>query len=565
MKYIKAFSFFPILIVSSLLFSLNLFAQTTVSAELEIKIDSIFKNFNDINKPGATVAVVKNQKVVFKKGYGSANLEYGIPNSPATIFHIASVSKQFTVFSILLLEKEGKLSFDDDIRKFIPEVPDFGQKITLRHLASHTSGLRDQWALLIMAGWRIDDVITKEHILKLVSQQKELNFMPGEAYMYCNTGFTLLAEVVARISGKTFAEFTEERIFKPLQMTHTLFYDDHKKIVKNRAYSYRLESDGTYKKSVLNYANVGATSLFTTVEDLALWSMNFSTYKVGDKGIVEKMNTLATLTNGETFGGAYGQFVDKHKGLNQIQHGGADAGYRTYLGRFPDQNFAVMVFSNLAQSNPGSLALQVADLYLEDALKQETKANTAPKAELAYIKLSNDQLEEFSGYYWNDDQKSVRKIYVKSDTLHYYRSQGSENPLLPIGPKEFKMAGVDVDLKVVFSESKNNRKMTVLINNDPPIVSEIFTPPNYAVSDLKQFEGEYFSPELNTTYKAVLIDGKLTFTHARASDFVITAAKVDVFTYKDATYVFERDATNAITGFRVSGGRIQNLWFKKLH
>ena len=243
MKYFIVFSFFPILLVSSLLFSLNSFAQTTVTDELEIKIDSIFKNFNDINKPGATLAVVKNQKIVFKKGYGSANLEYGIPNSPSTIFHIASVSKQFTVFSILLLEKEGKLSFDDDIRKFIPEVPDFGQKITLRHLASHTSGMRDQWTLLRMAGWRMDDVITKEHILKLVSQQKELNFKPGEAYMYCNTGFTLLAEVVARISGKPFAEFTEERIFKPLNMNNTLFYDDHEKILKNRGYSYQLKSD----------------------------------------------------------------------------------------------------------------------------------------------------------------------------------------------------------------------------------------------------------------------------------------------------------------------------------
>ncbi|EPR69211.1 Beta-lactamase [Cyclobacterium qasimii M12-11B] len=178
-------------------------------------MDSIFEDFNDINKPGATVAVVKDQKIVFKKGYGSANLEYGIPNSPSTIFHIASVSKQFTVFSILLLEKEGKLSFDDDIRKYIPEVPDFGKTITLRHLASHTSGMRDQWGLLAMAGWRQDDVITKEHILKLVSQQKELNFNPGESYMYCNTGFTLLAEVVARISGKTFAAFTEEKFLNP--------------------------------------------------------------------------------------------------------------------------------------------------------------------------------------------------------------------------------------------------------------------------------------------------------------------------------------------------------------
>lgn len=235
MNYIKAFSFFSILIISS---SLNLVAQASFSNALELKMDSIFGDFNDINKPGASVAVVKNQKIVFKKGYGSANLEYDIPNSPSTIFHIASISKQFTVFSILLLEKEGKLSFDDDIHKYIPEVPNFGKTITLRHLASHTSGMRDQWGLLAMAGWRQDDVITKAHILKLVSQQKELNFNPGEAYMYCNTGFTLLAEVVARISGKTFAAFTEENIFKPLNMLNTLFYDDHEKIVKNRAYSY---------------------------------------------------------------------------------------------------------------------------------------------------------------------------------------------------------------------------------------------------------------------------------------------------------------------------------------
>jgi len=170
--------------------------------------------------------------MLYKKGYGIANLEYGIPISPSTVFHIASVSKQFTVFAILLLEKEGKLSIDDDIRKYIPEVPDFGKKITLRHLASHTSGLRDQWDLLVMAGWRIDDVITKAHIMKMVSRQKALNFNPGEEYLYCNTGFTLLAEVVSRISGRTFAEFTKSNIFEPLLMSSTLFYDDHEKIVK---------------------------------------------------------------------------------------------------------------------------------------------------------------------------------------------------------------------------------------------------------------------------------------------------------------------------------------------
>jgi len=204
----------------------------------EGRVDQLFTVYDSQHTPGAAVAIVSNGSVIYKNGYGMSNLEYDIPISPSTVFHIASVSKQFTAFALLLLEKDGKLSLDDDIRTYIPEVPDFGETITLRHLANHTSGLRDQWNLLALAGWQLDDVITKEHIMKLVERQKELNFKPGEEYLYCNTGFTLMAEVVARVSGKSFAEFTKDRIFGPLEMNNTLFYDDHEKIVKNRAYSY---------------------------------------------------------------------------------------------------------------------------------------------------------------------------------------------------------------------------------------------------------------------------------------------------------------------------------------
>jgi len=344
--------------ISIILYTILLIGTITLPAQskkgnysvIEQKVDSIFNDFNSINKPGAAVAIVKNDSIVFSKGYGSANLEYNIPITTSTVFHIASVSKQFTVFSIMLLESKGKLELDDDIRMYIPEVPDFGKIITLRHLATHTSGLRDQWNLLRLAGWRFDDVITKEHILKLVSHQKELNFEPGEQFNYCNTGFTLLAEVVARVSGQSFATFTLENIFKPLKMANTLFYDDHEKIVKNRAYSYYHDNTG-YKKSVLSYANVGATSLFTTVEDLSLWAMNFSTPIVGNEDIIAKMNTLATLNNGKKFGGAYGQFFNRYKGLNRFNHGGRDAGYRAHFARFPDQEFSVIVFSNYASSS----------------------------------------------------------------------------------------------------------------------------------------------------------------------------------------------------------------------
>ena len=559
-KFISVF-----LLVLSWMLSTSIQAQEL--SDIEQKIDEIFSTFDDINKPGASVAVVQDGKVVFKKGYGSAHLEYNIPVTPSTVFHIASVSKQFTVFSILLLQEEGKLSFDDDIRIHIPEVPDFGHTITLRHLASHTSGMRDQWSLLNMAGWRWDDVITKEHIMKLVVKQKELNFNPGEEYTYCNTGFTLLAEVVSRVSEKSFAEFTEENIFAPLKMNSTLFYDDHEKIVKNRAYSYYTNDEG-YKKSVLSYANVGATSLFTTVEDLAIWSTNFNELVVGNEAIVKEMNTLAVLNNGETFGGAYGQFVVPYKGLNQIQHGGADAGYRSYLGRFPDQNFAVMVFSNLAESNPGNLALQVADLYLEDNIDKEPSSESAatePKIsdEVSYIELNKDQLEKHSGNYWNEAGKYSRRIYVQNDTLRYARSSSNESLLVPISRNTFKMLDVGVDLTVSFGLKNETRQMTVIIDGGSPIISDEFIPPNYTSADLTQFASTFYSPELSTYYQIIVKEDKLVVIHPRISDFDLNPLKKDLFSSDGGLIKFKRNDNNELIGLSVSSGRVRNLWFEK--
>jgi len=531
--------------------------------DIETQIDSIFAGFDDIHKPGAAIAVVKEGKIVFKKGYGSANLEYDLPVTPSTIFHIASVSKQFTAFAILLLAEQGKLSFDDDIRKHIPEVPDFGKTITLRHLASHTSGMRDQWNLLALGGWRLDDVITKEHVLNLVSHQKELNFKPGEEYVYCNTGFTLLAEVVARVSGKSFAEFTMANIFQPLKMENTLFYDDHQKIVKNRAYSY-YKSDIDYKKSVLSYANVGATSLFTTVEDLCLWAQNFSELKVGNANIIKQINSLAVLNNGETFGGAYGQFVNQYKGLTRIQHGGADAGYRTYFGRFPDQNFAVAVFSNYAFSNPNGLAMKVADLFLAKEMKEETTDKSTK--EKTYKKLKKKELESYTGHYWNKKNLYSRKIYLKEDTLRYWRGEGNESLLVPIEKGTFQMLEVDVDLKVMFENKDNGKIMKVIVNDGEPIISEFYQPVTYSAEDLKQFTGTYFSEELETFYHLKVSDKGLIAVHFRTGEIELKPIKKDVFSgnkWYFGNAKFSRDNNNNITGLKVSSGRVRNLFLKK--
>ncbi len=545
---------------------LEILRTEPVGTTPEKQVDQLMAAWDNPNSPGAAIAVEKEGKILFKKGYGSANLEYNVPITPTTIFHIASVSKQFTAFSVLLLAKEGKLSLDDDIRKYIPEIQDFGKVITLRHLAHHTSGMRDQWNLLAMAGWRLDDVITKEHILKLVSREKELNFNPGDEYLYCNTGFTLLAEVVARVSGQTFAEFTRDHIFIPLKMTNTLFYDDHEKIVKNRAYSF-YETPSGYKKSNLNYANVGATSLFTTVEDLCLWARNFEKPVAGDEEIIKEMNTRGILNKGDTISYALGQDIGKYKGLKFISHGGADAGYRTFLGRFPDQEFSVVVFSNFASFNTAGIALKIADIYLKDKLitPKPKEPAVAPVSEVNPLKVDEELLKSYCGQY--ELQPGIIVIISMEDNKLYVEAPGlPRTTLSQNSPTEFILK--EMNARLAFNKDPDGAitKMLVNINGQEIIAPRVkaFSPGEV---NLEEFTGEFYSPELGTTYFFVLKNGKLTASHQRLSDFVLTPVKTDFFTTDQWFFgqvEFVRDAQKNISGIKVSGGRVRNLWFKKL-
>lgn len=543
--------------------SLNLVKPKAVT--LNEQVDEVFARWDSKESPGAAVAVIQNGAIIYKKGYGMAHLEYDIPNSPSTVFHIASVSKQFTAFSILLLEKAGKLSLDDDIRKYIPEVPDFGKTITLRHLANHTSGLRDQWNLLAMAGWRLDDVITKEHVLKLVSKQKELNFNPGEEFVYCNTGFTLLAEVVARVSGQSFAEFTQANIFSPLKMKSTLFYDDHEKIVKNRAYSY-YENNG-YKKSVLSYANVGATSLFTTAEDLSLWALNFWNPVVGDTAIIRKLNTLAVLNNGKTFGGALGQFVGQYKGLNEIQHGGADAGYRSFLTRFPDEKFAVVVLSNAAEFNSGDIAHKVVDVYLKAKLKtepvKEVKKEESPKIGAVVVDLA--VLKTYLGDFELQPGFNI-SITENNGQLSGQATGQPAFVLKPLSNTEFKVEGVDA--KVEFVPNGGNNVNTLKLHQGGRIMdAQRIKGFDKNAVNLAEFSGSFYSEELSTTYDFVVVGDKLMAKHSRHSDFEMQVVKKDMFAGRVWFFgqvEFVRDANGSINGCKVTNGRVRNLYFKKL-
>jgi CubicO group peptidase (beta-lactamase class C family) len=533
----------------------------------EKQTDQLFTAWNNLESPGAAAAVEKDGKVIYKKGFGSAELEYNIPITSSTVFHIASVSKQFTCFSVLLLEKQGKLSINDDVRKYIPEVPDFGKVITLNHLMHHMSGLRDQWTLLAMAGWRLDDIITKDQILRIVSRQKELNFNPGDEYLYCNTGFTLLAEVVARVSGQTFPEFCRTHIFEPLKMRNTLFYDDCERIVKNRAYSFYADSTG-YKKSILSYSNAGATSLFTTAEDLCLWSRNFESPVVGDKDIINRMNLRGILNKGDTITYAMGQEIGKYKGLKIISHGGADAGYRSFLVRFPDQRFSVNVLSNLASFDPGGMSFKIADIYLRDkevvtVPKKEVSESTAP-TDIKEIKIDHDVLLSYCGQYeW---QLGIYvTISLENDNLFVSAPELPKTSMIPVSSTEFDVKAASARVTFVVDSGKVS-KMKVNMNGGEVIAMKMqdFDP---AKINLPEYSGEFYSEELCTSYTMVVESVKLIARHFRTGDVILTPNKPDQFSGNQwyfGNVEFVRDTDNKITGCKVTSSRVRNLKFVKI-
>ncbi|MEQ1923657.1 MAG: serine hydrolase domain-containing protein, partial [Pyrinomonadaceae bacterium] len=284
------------------------------------QVENLFEPWNKTNSPGVAVSIVKGGKVIYQKGFGVAVLENNVPITPKTIFQSASVSKQFTAFAILLLAQQGKLKLEDDVRKHLSEVPDFGKTITIRHLLNHTSGLRDQAELAAVAGVRLDDVLTQVQVLKIVQGQKELNFNPGEEMVYCNTGYTLLAEIVAKVSGKSFRQFTEENIFKPLEMNNTHFHDDYVMVVPYRASSYfQIGADRFIYLSSSN-SHVGATNLMTTAEDFAKWLNNFESGKVGGKELIAQMRETGYLNNGNKTDYGAGFDLETYRGLKTISH-----------------------------------------------------------------------------------------------------------------------------------------------------------------------------------------------------------------------------------------------------
>ena len=414
------------------------------SAQSASGLDSIYADLARPNHPGCAVAVVRDGKIIAEKGYGLAHLEHGVPITPASVFYAGSVSKQFTAAAIAHAAREGKLSLDDDVRKWIPELPDLGARITIRHLVHHISGIRDYLALRSLAGEPADGVFGDDEVYAILARQRALNFQPGERYLYSNSGYWLMGQIIERATGRTLREYTDSVFFRPLGMTQTYFRDDHAELAKGRAQAYAPAGKDRWEISMPNFDVVGAGGLHTTVRDLAKWDAMFYATDPATAELVRGLHQRGVLNSGDTISYAFGLTVDTYRGLRRVSHGGSYGGYRAHLLRFPDQRFSVLQLCNAANANPDGRALRVAEVFLGDAFTEPEPrrvANTAERRESNTVRLSPSEIAGFAGRYSSPELGAELTLTVRGDSL-IVRRGGREVSVRATGRDEFLAPGM---------------------------------------------------------------------------------------------------------------------------
>lgn len=536
-----------VLLVGCTLASPGSYAQGAGPEPNEVDVDAIFAEFDRPDSPGCAVGVYRAGEIVFVKGYGMANLEHGVPITPTTVFDIASNSKQFAAFAILLLERQGKLSLDDAVRRYVPELPDFGTPITVRHLMHNVSGLRDFGDLREMVGMGIEHPIDKHQFMVMLARQQALNFPPGKRYLYSNTNWVLLALIAERVDGRSYRKLMEQEVFEPLGMHHTQVRDDPMRVVPNRASTYTPLATGGYR---INYAwglasgLAGMSFVHTTVEDLARWDANFFTERVGGEGITERMYARGRLSSGAPNFYAAGLMVGQYRGLRTVYHGGYGGG-SSQLIRFPDQRLSVAVLCNQYYTHTDShgLSLRVAELYLGDVLAPEPSREVLPV----------EEIERYAGLYWIEEEMR-RALFVVRDSVLLEVSEGEAYALEALGDGRFQ----DEYELIVFSpdgmQGEGTRRATgeryglVRLQEWHP------TP-----ADLAEYEGTYYSDELDYVWDFAVADGELVLRREGVADLRLEPVYEDAFIAQNRRVAFRRGPAGMITHLFVSTDRVLDL------
>jgi CubicO group peptidase (beta-lactamase class C family) len=491
--------------------------------------------------------VTVSGEVVFERYLGGADLEHGVPVTAATRFHVASVSKQFTALAVLLEAEAGRVDLAADIHAYLPELADYGANVTVSDLVHHTGGLRDQWELMMLSGTPLDGLIRQSAIVAMAARQRGLNFPPGTDFRYSNTGYSLLAEIVARSSGKPFFRYLEEAVFAPVGMRETLVYGDATRLLPDRAMSYRLGAEGDVRLARLNYSNYGATSLHSTARDLARWARELMHPTVFDPALIARMTAPGALRDGTPLNYGFGIMRDVLGGRSALTHGGADAGYRAAFNCFPGQDASVIVLSN-GQADVGAIAAALADAFLSPG---------SPTPDL--VTPDAPTLAALAGYYvgaWGPGltlQAADGKLVVS----------GSGGP-----PVEAKfLANGDFYLySPTYAFSRTPEGDLVETQGVGGLKMRHHRTARAAPSsaELATLAGRYHSDEIDSTYDLAVADGGLAVSCLRFEPVKLAPGETDAFDGGGTRLTVVRDSRGAPSGFSISTGRVRGLQFQKI-
>lgn len=556
--------------VALVLFTSPTLAQAP-ARPFDARIDSIFAAYDKPDSPGCALGVYRDGQIVYARGYGMADLERNVPITPRTVFDIGSTSKQFAAATIVMLAADGKLSLDDDVRRHIPELPVYERPITIRQMLHHTSGLRDYIGLLTLAGERIDGVTTAAEALAMLVRQRELNFMPGSAHLYSNSGYFLLSIIIERVTGRSLREVAQERIFAPLGMAHTEYLGSYDDLIPHRAIAYAPRQDGRLRVDVSRWLQLGDGAIFTTVEDLLRWDENFYTARVGGAGMLAALHTRGVLTNGDTLEYALGLIHGTHRGLRTVSHGGSWGGYRAELLRFPDQHFSVATLCNLATSDPSTLAMRVAEIHLGTQMEPVVASNAGSAAgtplpataQAPAEQVPVAELRELAGMYRDPATRALRTILLDGDQL--YLSAGRRYEMQPSSDTAFTLVGTPAVVLLVFERPAGDRprRLRFTVNADRPVFFDRIETVTPTVEQLKEYTGSFSSAELEARYTLAVADGALRLSRKGHEPATLRPMTCDEFDAGGTTLYFTRSDAGTITGFTLGQGRVRNIRFDR--
>jgi CubicO group peptidase (beta-lactamase class C family) len=517
------------------------------------KVDQIFSLYDKPGSPGCSLGVIRDGEFVYRKAYGLATLELGVPLSPQSVFYMGSVSKQFTAASVVLAAEQGYLSLDDDVHKYVPELPDYGHVVTLRQMIHQTSGFRDFYTLLGLSGHDPADFNSPEETFKIVVRQRGMNNIPGDEWIYSNTNYFLLGIVVKRATKKSLAEFAAENIFTPLGMSHTLFYDDHTVVVPGRVAAYDSgPHDSFHVDWSTTFELVGAGGLMSTVDDLLLWDRNFYANRLGKGTLVQELQTPGVLNNGNKISYAMGLDLGNYRGLPIVEHGGALFGYRTELLRFPEQKFSVICLCNIASAVPENLARKVADIYLSDKL-QPGASTLNPSS-----KGNFPDPATFAGKYLDPRTHLMYTFAASNGNLMAWGAV-----LRRINANQFYDLGSNV---ITFESSEGTMHAKLDIKGETYFSGSRVQELHLGEPVLASYTGQFRSAELDTVYSLSIDKGVLTLrNHDNPPQKLIPIAKDEFDAGDFGRLVFERDSGGRVFGFRVFTQDARGIEFRKMN